>query len=136
INTIFDMSIEKTDLLSLESSTATNATGVTDSSGVRARFAIEDDIFLISDLVRIEDSTNPDYNGDWKIYTLGAGYVEFTGLQFSSNATARLTKLNFKYTEADDVFIMRHIPLYSVSNFSGLPEFRLENTNLSTMSLA
>lgn len=137
INTIFDMSIERTNLITLErSGISTEATGVTDSGGVRARFAIPNNVFLISDLVRIEDSTNPEYNGDWKIYTIGDGYVEFTGLQFSSNATARLTKLNFKYTESDDVFLMRHVPLYPVTNFSGLPSIRLENTSLETMSFA
>src|SRR5690606_22794269 len=136
INSVFDMSIEKTDLITLDSGESTTATAVTDSSGARARFTIADDVFLISDLVRIEDSTNPAYSGDWKIYTLGAGYVEFTGLQFYGNATARLTKMSFSYTENDSVFLLRHVPLYTISKFSGLTSFKVENADLETISFA
>lgn len=136
INQIFDMSIERTNLLALETAATTEATGVTDSSFVRARFAIADDIFQIFNLVRIEDSTEPSYNGDWKVYTLGAGYVEFTGLRFMGNATAKLTILNFKYTESNSVFLLHHVTLYSITKFSGLPSFKLENTDISTWAFA
>lgn len=135
LNQVFDMSIEKTNLLQTETDTTTEATGVTDSVG-QARFAIPEDIFLIGDLVRIEESTNPDYNGDWMIETIGAGFVEMSGLLFDTNATAKLTKINITYSESGDVFILHHVPLYSVPNFSGLATIRLENTDLSTMALA
>jgi hypothetical protein len=135
LNQVFDMSIEKTNLLGIETDTSTEATAVTDSFG-QARFAIPEDIFLIGDLVRIEESTNPDYNGDWMIETIGAGFVEMSGLLFDTTATAKLTKIIVKYTESGDVFIMHHIPLYSVSNFSGLATIRLENTDLATMAVA
>lgn len=135
LNQVFDMSIEKTNLLQTETDTSVEATAVTDSLG-QARFAIPEDIFLIGDLVRIEESSNPDYNGDWMIETIGAGFVEMSGLLFDTDATAKLTKINITYSESGDVFILHHIPLYSVSNFSGLSTIRLENTDNATMAPA
>lgn len=135
LNQVFDMSIEKTNLLQIETDTSTEATAVTDSSG-QARFAIPEDIFLIGDLVRVEESTNPDYNGDWMIETTGAGFVELSGLLFDTDATAKLTKLNIVYSESGDVFILHQVPLYSVPKFSGLETIRLENTDLANMALA
>lgn len=135
LNQVFDMSIEKTNLIQIDTDTSTEATAVTDSVG-QARFAIPEDIFLISDLIRIEESTNPDYNGDWMVETIGAGFIELSGLLFDTNATAKLTKINITYSESGDVFILHHIPLYSVSNFSGLTSIRLENTDLETLAPA
>lgn len=135
LNQVFDMSIEKTNLIQVDTDISTEATAVTDSLG-QARFAIVADIFLIGDLVRIEDSSNPDYNGDWMVETIGAGFVELSGLLFDTTATAKMTKINITYSESGDVFIMHHVPLYSVPNFSGLATIRLENTDLSTMAPA
>lgn len=141
INQKFDMSMERTNLLQLEASTSTSVDsdapgdGVSDSLG-QARFAILEDIFLIGDLVRITDSTNPNYNGDWNVSTIGTGYVEFDGLLYDTDATATLTKLMVNYTESGDVFFLFNVPLYSVPKFSGLSEIKIENTALTTMNIA
>jgi hypothetical protein len=135
INSIFDMSIERLNLLSLSTGDSIEATTVTDSVG-QARFAIPDDIFQLSDLVRVEESTNPIYNGDWMVENQAAGYVELKGLPFSTVATAKLTKLVFEYEESDAVFILHHVPLYTVSKFSGKTFFAVENTDISTLAIA
>jgi len=58
------------------------------------------------------------------------------GLSFSTAATAKLTKLVFEYEESDDVFILHHVPLYTVSKFSGKTFFAVENTDISTLATA
>jgi hypothetical protein len=135
INRVFDMSMERTNLVSLETDNGVECTGVTDSIG-QARFAIADDIFLLSDMVRITDSTNPIYNGDWMVDSLGTGYIELAGLNFDTDATCTITKLKFAYKQTEDVFILHHVPLYSVPNFSGLSTIQFENTDLGTMAPA
>jgi len=45
-----------------------------------------------------------------------------------------VTKLLFEYTSNDDVYLLRHVPLYSVSKFSALPSFKVENTDLMTQA--
>lgn len=135
INPVFNMSIEKTDLIMVEEEVNVDVTGVTNSLGF-ARFAISEDVFELSDLVRVSNSTNQKYNGDYMVDTLGAGYVELSGLQFDTNATATIGKMNFGYTDNDNVYLLHHVPLYSINNFSGLIEIRLENTDLETIALA
>jgi len=135
INPVFDMSIERLNLLSLSTDESVEATTVTDSLG-QARFTIPADIFQLSDLVRIEESSNPIYNGDWMVENQAAGYVELKGLSFSTAATVKLTKLVFDYEESDAVFILHHVPLYTVSKFSGKTFFAVENTDISTLATA
>lgn len=135
INLAFDMSIERLNLTTVSEEESTEASTVTDSFG-QARFTIPEDIFQLSDLVRVTESTNPSYNGDWMVENQGAGYVELKGLPFDTDATAKLTKLFFNYNESDNVFILHHVPLYTVSKFSGRTFFTLENSDLMTMAMA
>jgi hypothetical protein len=125
INGRLDMSIEKTNLLELDEGENLDATGVTDSSGV-ARFAIPEDLFLVGDLVRITDSTNAAYNGDWVVSAISTGWVEFLGIPYDTNSTATLTKLDYSYGNSDEVFLMINIPNYPVASFSGGSSIYLE----------
>lgn len=140
INQAFDMSMERTNLLSYETSTSTGidtaavGDGVSDSAGI-ARFTILDDIFLVDDLVRITESTNPKYNGDWKVSAIGTGYVEFDGLLYDTDALVTLTRLTVSYTESGDVYFLFNVPSYDISKFSGLPVIRLENTDRSLFDI-
>jgi hypothetical protein len=136
LNPIFDMSIEKTDLIALsDGDESTNATSVSDASGV-ARFNIDDDIFQVGDLVRIEDSTNPRYNFDWIVSAIGSGYVEFQDLPFHTNATAKLKQMLFVYSESDNVFILQHIPNYEVSKFSSHSSFIIGENAYTDVAVA
>lgn len=143
INPVFDMSMERVNFITFEEKEGTEVTTVTDSSGV-ARFRVDQDLFLVDDIVRISDSTNLLYNGDWVVSlrvpetTPGAkdGYVQFFGLQYDTDATARMTLLRYKINESDDVYLLWNIPLYAVVNFSGKTSMKLENTDLETMAVA
>lgn len=134
LNPVFGMSMEKTDLITLEEDLSVEIVSVTDSLG-RARFTIAEDIFALSDMVRITDSINPSYNGDWMVITLGAGYVELEGLAFDTDSGGQMTKLNFAYTDSDKVFLLHNVPLYEVNKFSGLSQIQVENTDYANLSL-
>lgn len=136
INPFFDMSMAKTDLIDVETMETTNSTGVTSGTGGRARFAIDEDIFSLGDLVRISESSNNSYNGDFVVYTIGAGYVEFVLLSFSTDANSKIAKLNYVYGDSDNVYILHHIPAYNISKFSSKSEFVIENTNIETWAPA
>lgn len=134
INGVLDMSIERTNLIELEEGDNTEVTSVTDVSG--ARFNIPDDIFLAGDLVRIEDSTNINYNGDWVVNAVAAGYVTLVGVAFDTDATATITKLNYTYANSDDVYLLVNIPNYSVPKFSGNTLIFLEANSEASFEVA
>lgn len=138
LNPIFAQSIEKTNLLEVEEETTIDFTGVIDSPGTsgRARFAIPEDVFELADLVRVRNSTNPSYNGDWIVITLGTGYIELEGLAFDTDAIGEVTKLNIIYSSSDQVYLLHHLPLYPVSNFSGKTSIQIENTDYETLAPA
>lgn len=133
INGVFDMSIEKTNLLEIDEGENIEITSVVDDVG-NARFLIPEDIFLPGDLVRISDSTNPAYNGDWVVLSVVAGYFYVSGLAFDANATATATKMDYVYGNSDDVFLLVNIPNYQVLKFSGDEYFFFEDN--ITYSLA
>jgi hypothetical protein len=135
INNVFDSHVERTNIIEVEEEITVDITGVSEVVS-DARFAVSEDEFEISDLIRITDSTNPNYNGDWNVKSVGAGWVELTGVSFDTDARARITKLNFLYSDSDDVFIFHNVPLYTINKFSGLISFTLENTDYETFAYA
>lgn len=134
INGMFDMSIEKTNLLELEEADETEVTSVTDASG-NARFNIAEDIFLVGDLVRIKDSTNTGYNGDWVVTAVSAGWIECLGTSFDTSATATIIKLDFVYSNSDDAYLLVNIPNYEITKFSGNTFFYLEDVGRISFAL-
>lgn len=137
LNPIFSMSQEKTNLIEFERDTKIDFTAVIDSPATpgRARFSIPEDIFELGDMVRIENSTNANYNGDYAIVTLGAGYIELTGVTFDTDAMGEVTKMNFVYSDSDKVYLLHNVPLYSIIKFSTLNEFIIVATQYQTLSL-
>lgn len=136
INPVFDAHFEKTNLIELEEDIQVDITGVTDSGTGEARFAVSEDVFALSDIVRITDSTNSNYNGDYMVVSLGAGYIELSGVAFDTDARAKVATMNFVYNDSDDVFILHHVPSYTISKFSGLSSFKIENTSYETLAYA
>jgi hypothetical protein len=131
---VFDMSMERMNLIELEEGDNLDFTAVTDSSGV-ARFAIPEDIFEVGDLVRIRESLNTAYNGDWVVETVGAGWVEFTGLPFDTDTTGSMAKLDYVYSNDEDVFLVVNVPNYELYKFSGVPLFLLETASVSALAV-
>lgn len=135
INGVFDMSMERTNLIALEEGDTLDISSVTDNSGV-AMVNIPEDLFLVGDLVRISESTNLKYNGDWVVSAQAVGYVELEGLAYESDATGKITKLNYAYNSSDEVYLMVNIPLYSNPKFTGNPSFLFGTTLKSAFGLA
>ena len=141
-NPVFDMSMERLNLITIQAEGTANLTAVNDASGV-GRFVVDKDLFLPDDLVRIE-SNDPFYNKDWVVDTVtsetspGAedGYITLVGLPFDLNATGTVTKMVHKYNEVDDVYLLVNIPFYLVTNFSGFTTIFLESFARTEMSTA
>lgn len=135
INGALDASIERINIIALEEDAQTDVTSVTNSSGT-ARFNIDDDFFIAGELVRVFDSSNNNYNGEYIVDVAATGYVQLKDLAFDTNATAKIVKLNYSYTDNDDVFLLINIPNYSVSNFSSLSQIYLNSANYSSFAYA
>lgn len=119
INPVFDASLEKTNLIELEEGEEADFSNVGNDGFGDAAFNVgNSDNFLPGDLVRVKDSTNAVYNGDWVVKSVDGVHVVFTGLPFDSGASGRLVKLNYKYSTSEDAFIFINIPNYQVSKFS------------------
>lgn len=133
LNNIFGFSMTKTNLLTLEEGQAYDITSVTDSSGI-ARFNLAENEIMDGDLVRITDSDNPNYNGDWIVEDKGTGYLELDGITFDTDATATIRKLDYNYNDTDTVFIVWNTGFYFVSEYSQFANFELEFTTRVTAS--
>lgn len=135
INGIFDMSMERTNLIELQDGDSLDIVSVTDNSGV-ARVNIAEDLFLVGDLLRITESTNLKYNGDWIVSAQAAGYVELQGLSYESDATGKITKMDYTYNSSDEVYLMVNVPLYDNLKFTGNASILLETTLKSAFAVA
>lgn len=122
LNPVFDASLEKTNLIELEEGESFEFSDVANDGYGDAAFNIgSSDPFLIGDLVRVSDSTNEVYNGDWVVKSVDGVHVIFNGLPFDTAASGNLVKLSYKYSSSEDVFLFLNIPNYPVSNFSSAP---------------
>jgi hypothetical protein len=118
INAIFDASLSKSNLIELEEGESVDFSDVANDGFGDAAFNVGAEIFLVGDLARVSDSTNESYNGDWIVKSIPSGHVVFNGLPFDTAATGTITKLNYKYSSSDDVFLYINVPNYEVSKFS------------------
>jgi hypothetical protein len=119
LNPIFDASLEKTNLIELSEGEEFSFSNVGNDGYGDAAFNVgNSDAFLVGDLVRVKDSTNELYNGDWVVKSTDGVHVIFNGLPFDSAATGTLVKLDYKYSNSDDVFLFLNVPNYPVANFS------------------
>lgn len=135
INGVFDMSLERIPFTDLEEDVNTAVTSVSDSGG-SARLNITDDLFLVNDLVRVSDSTDTSYNGEYVVSSVAAGNILLRGLDYSANATATVTRLLHKFTTDDSVYLFLNIPNYAVSKISGNSSVYLEDTTYTTIAIA
>lgn len=120
-NPLFDMSMEKTNLIELEEGESVTFEGVGDDGIGNASFDLAQQIFIVGDLVRVKESSNPVYNGDWVVTStpFSGGDVTLGGVPFNTTATGTIYKLNYAYSDSDDAFLFIHAPNYPVANFSG-----------------
>jgi hypothetical protein len=118
-NSIFDSSLELTNLISIVEGDSVDFSDVANDGFGYAAFNIPDEIFLPGDLARIKESTNEVYNGDWVVKSVPSGHVVFNGVPFDTAASGTIEKLNYEYSSSEDVFLFLNIPNYTVTKFSG-----------------
>lgn len=119
LNPVFDASLEKTNLIELESGETFQFSDVANDGFGDAAFNIgSTGAFIVGDLVRIENSTNIVYNGDWVIKSLDGVHLVFNGLPFDTAASGDVAKIDYKYSNSDDVFLFLNVPNYPLVNFS------------------
>jgi hypothetical protein len=142
VNPIFDMHLERTDLITVESVLSVNFTNVEDASDV-ARFTIESakDLFVVGDLVRISESSDPRYNGDWVVSAIDLdaiepGWLEFIGLNFISAATGKAERLEYRYSTDENVFVLHHVPSYTIPKLSGKTDIAVETDTITDTAYA
>ena len=135
INGVFDMSLERIPFVELEEDEGTAVTGVSDVGG-SAQFNIADDIFAVNDLVRITDSTDTAYNGEYVVASISIGTMILRGLDYSTNATATATRLLHSFTTDDSVYIFINIPNYAINKASGNSSLYLDDTPYSSIAIA
>lgn len=133
LNPIFGMSMTKTNILTLNTDQQYDIATVTDNGG-QARFNLPENNILVGDLVRISESDNPNYNGDWYVTGKATGYLDLYGIPFDTDATAKIAKLNYDYNDSDSVFLVWNIPFYNISDMSQFPDYRLETLNRTTFA--
>lgn len=131
---VFRTSLEKTGLLELEERDSFAFTAVEEGANSFARFTVTlgaDDPFIDEqifpgDLVRIENTANTIYNGDWVVYDVGQDWVELRGLIFSSDIETELTRLEYVLVDTDEVFLFINIPGAAVVDFSPFESYHLD----------
>jgi len=110
-------------------------TSVTNSSGV-ARFNWSSGGALTAGtLVRISDSSNDGYNGEFVIEVAGANYVELYDCNYDTNATATITELEIVDIDNDDQVLLLYqyntnSPSLLFTEFSGITSIRYNGTKL------
>ena len=122
LNPVFDMSMERTNLIELEEGEQVTFDDVADDGFGAAAFHISNEIFQVQDLVRISNSTNAAYNGDWVVASIPSGHITLFGIPFDTAASGDITKLDYAYSNNDDVFIFVNIIDYEKEKFSGVSE--------------
>lgn len=136
INGAFNMSLERIQFVEFGTEDA-EITGVSNPGFDIARFAVSEDIFAVNDLIRIYNSTNSVYNGEWLVSAIGAGYIQVSGLNYDTNATADISRLSYEFTTDDSVYIFINIPNYSISKVvPGGILFSLDQTPFSSAAIA
>lgn len=102
---IFNNSMERINFIEMIESESGEITSVTDSGGT-PRFNINDadQKFVDGGIVRILTNV-PEYNGDFRIFTVTSTYIVVVGLGYISDATGEATMLNHSITQDDNVYI-------------------------------
>ncbi|HEX2682656.1 MAG TPA: hypothetical protein VHL77_01910 [Ferruginibacter sp.] len=79
--------------------------------------------FEALDLVRISESTIPDYNGDWLIAEATGTSFKVFGLVYLGNATLKASKIHVEVEDDNDPVFLLAVPNVDVSYFSPIGGF-------------
>lgn len=136
LNGVFDVSMERFNFVELDEVEDVEITSVTDASGTpRFNITNADDVFVVGDLVRIEDSI-ASYNGERVVSAVTNTYIVLNGLSYDSSSTGTATLLRHQFTTDDNVYLFVNVDNKQNLFFSSNDTMLIENTEFSTASLA
>lgn len=140
INETFTASLERTQFVEIEDNGEEEFTGVSDNGGSAQFDGLDDSLYTVGELVRVTDSTNSAYNGDYNVRNVGSGlgWIILNGLGFVTSATGKITKQIHRIGSDDGVylFINTQYNLNNVSNYSRLSDFFLHENQYSNVAYA
>lgn len=120
VNPVFDASLERIHYVEYEDVYDRESSDVTDASGV-ARFNRDAGNnftpFQVGEMVRIESTTTA-YNGVWKITAADPNYIEVDGLDYIEDAKSTITRLRWKLTSDENVYLMVYVQDIEVEDIS------------------
>lgn len=75
--------------------------------------------FSVGDLIRVENSTNDEYNGEWVITVIASSTTfRVGGIAYDSDATADITKLSVEVDKKDETALLLALPDYPIADFT------------------
>lgn len=110
LNETFSASLERTNFVELEENGDQEFTAVVDNLGY-AQFNVADEsIYTVGELVRVTESTNSSYNGDYVVNSVGAGlgWIILQYIFFATDGTGKITKLSHTLGPDDGVYLFIH----------------------------
>lgn len=138
INNAFSASLERMNFVDIEENGGDDFTSVTDNLG-EAQFNVPDGtIYSVGELVRVQDSTNPSYNGDFVVKNVSATWIIVRGVMFSSDATGSATKLRHRIGSDDGVYLLINTKyrVDNVANYSRSDPYYILNNQYSNIAYA
>lgn len=132
LNGVFSASLERTNFVDLEETDTMDFTSVSDNSG-NAQFNVDDaTLFNVGELVRISESTESGYNGDYVISSKSGTWIVVAGNPFTIDATGKLTKVQHTINNDDGVYLLINTKYYfnNVSRYSRLDAYSIWNGHI------
>lgn len=140
ISEAFSASLERTQFVELEDNGDEDFTGVTANSNEAQFNGLDDSIYSVGELVRITESTNPAYNGDYVVKSVGSGlgWIILRGLYFATDATGKITKQIHRLGSDDGVYLFLNTKyrVDNVSQYSGASTYWLEPNEYPNVAYA
>lgn len=78
--------------------------------------------YAIGDIVRVENSTEESYNGEWIVSSATATTFRVAGLNYIANATADIVKLDIDFESSDEQALLLALPNYDLSSFTNVTQ--------------
>lgn len=121
------MSMERMKIFTIESSNSVNITGINNNSGY-CRFNTDQDVLQSGDLVTLEMDHVTQYDGDWVVSNVGAGYFDIIDAIYIAGDTG-VAKIDIiKTSNNDSVFLFVNTGQRPVSDFSNIDRVYISNT--------
>lgn len=140
INPATGASMERINFVELAENGEAEILAITNDSSLAIIEVSTLEFFEVGTLVRISDSPVQSYNGDWYIIDMdefgGDYFIKVLGMPYDGNSTGKATAMIHQFTDEDNVYMMVHVPNYSVNDFSPINDIYIDVTPLNTAAVA